>query len=160
MTRKGRPPSAEERELFVETFKDAKALAKRKPAAPKVPTPKPAPVSPPIPPAPLPRTPRSTAGLDGNTAERAATILYETNSARPNPFRAEYPLKLATLAAWRVARLFCTPGLGHRNDRQFSFFTQSWARPASVYRRWKSKVIGLRSGFTTLTSMVPSAARE
>ncbi len=65
---KGRQPSAEEHELFVETFKDAKVLLKRKPAAPKAPASKSAAVSPAVPPAPKPS--RQTAGLDGNTAER------------------------------------------------------------------------------------------
>jgi DNA-nicking Smr family endonuclease len=67
---KGRPPSAEERELFVETFKDAKALVKRKPAAPKAATPKPAPALPPVPTAAAQVQRRATSGLDGNTADR------------------------------------------------------------------------------------------
>src|SRR6201999_4243195 len=29
------------------------------------------------------------------------TVLYETNQSRPNPARAEYPLKLAALASWQ-----------------------------------------------------------
>jgi len=66
---KGRLPSAEERELFAESFKDARVLAKRKPIASKPPTSKPVPAAIiPAPPAQKPR--RSTAGLDGNTAER------------------------------------------------------------------------------------------
>ena len=60
---KGRFPSAEERELFVETFKDARALVKQKPAAPKSPKSKAVAL-----PAPVMR--RRAAGLDGNTAER------------------------------------------------------------------------------------------
>ena len=61
---KGRPPTAEERELFVEALKDARTLVKQKPAAPKSPTSKP------IPPI-SPQSPRrQTAGVDGNTADR------------------------------------------------------------------------------------------
>jgi DNA-nicking Smr family endonuclease len=67
---KGRLPSAEERELFVETLKEAKALAKRKPAAPKPAPSKPALISPPAPSAGLQKPRRAAAGLDGNTAER------------------------------------------------------------------------------------------
>jgi DNA-nicking Smr family endonuclease len=67
---KGRLPSIEERDLFVETFKDAKVLVKRKPAAPKTATPKPAPASSPVPSAAAQVQRRAAAGLDGNTAER------------------------------------------------------------------------------------------
>ncbi|MGD0864667.1 MAG: Smr/MutS family protein [Rhizomicrobium sp.] len=65
-----RLPSAEERELFVETFKDARVLVKKKPAAPKAPASKRIPASLPESPTP-PKSPRRpTAGLDGNTADR------------------------------------------------------------------------------------------
>lgn len=70
MMGKGRLPSAEEHELFVETLKDAKVLAKRKPAAPKAAAPKRASVSPPELPMPAQTPRKSTAGLDGNTADR------------------------------------------------------------------------------------------
>jgi hypothetical protein len=45
--------------------------------------------------------PPSAYVIDSNTVDSAATILYETNAARPGPFRAEYPLKLAALAGWQ-----------------------------------------------------------
>jgi hypothetical protein len=45
--------------------------------------------------------PPSAYVIDSNTTEGAATILYETNNSRPDPFRAEYPLKLAALAGWQ-----------------------------------------------------------
>jgi DNA-nicking Smr family endonuclease len=66
---KGRLPSAEERELFVETVKDAHALLKRKPAVSKAAKAEAAAAllhAPAKPPAPR----RAIAGLDGNTAER------------------------------------------------------------------------------------------
>lgn len=64
---KGRLPSAEECELFVETFKDARALLKRKPTAPKPAKGETAPLQTTA----EPHTPRwQTAGLDGNTTER------------------------------------------------------------------------------------------
>jgi DNA-nicking Smr family endonuclease len=67
---KGRVPSAEEHELFVETLKDARVLSKRKPTAPKTASPKTAPPSPQQSPAPPQKHLRRAAGLDGNTAER------------------------------------------------------------------------------------------
>jgi DNA-nicking Smr family endonuclease len=70
MMGKGRLPSAEEHELFVETLKDAKVLAKRKPGVPKAAAPKRQPISRPEPPAPAQAPRKSAAGLDGNTADR------------------------------------------------------------------------------------------
>jgi hypothetical protein len=45
--------------------------------------------------------PPSAYVIDSCTTEGSATILYETNNSRPDPFRAEYPLKLAALASWQ-----------------------------------------------------------
>jgi hypothetical protein len=45
--------------------------------------------------------PPSAYVIDSNTTQGAATILYETNCGRPDPYRAEYPLKLAALASWQ-----------------------------------------------------------
>ncbi|MGH7143063.1 MAG: hypothetical protein ACREJ2_02885 [Planctomycetota bacterium] len=39
--------------------------------------------------------------LDGCTVAGSATVVYETNQGRPDPYRAEYPLKLAALAGWQ-----------------------------------------------------------
>jgi DNA-nicking Smr family endonuclease len=66
---KGRQPSSEERDLFVETFKDTRALLKRKPVAAKATK---ADATTALSQAPAkPQAPRrSTTGLDGNTAER------------------------------------------------------------------------------------------
>jgi DNA-nicking Smr family endonuclease len=64
---KGRAASAEERELFEETVRDAHALVKRKSAASKTGATKTAVVASSV----TPSSPKKhTAGLDGNTAER------------------------------------------------------------------------------------------
>ncbi|MCK6491057.1 MAG: hypothetical protein L6R48_22625, partial [Planctomycetes bacterium] len=39
--------------------------------------------------------------LDHNTVAGAPTVLYEVNAGRPNPFRAEFPLRIAALAGWQ-----------------------------------------------------------
>lgn len=39
--------------------------------------------------------------IDANRIEGRASILYETNQGRPSPYRAEFPLRLATLSAWQ-----------------------------------------------------------
>jgi len=39
--------------------------------------------------------------IDSHTVEGVPTVLYETNQARPNPNRTEYPLKLAAMASWQ-----------------------------------------------------------
>jgi DNA-nicking Smr family endonuclease len=67
---KGRLPSAEERELFAETLRDAKVLRKRKPGAPKAAAPKRQAIFPPEPSMPAPTPQKPMAGLDGNTADR------------------------------------------------------------------------------------------
>src|ERR1700733_4697514 len=45
--------------------------------------------------------PPSAYVIDSNTTEGSATILYETNCGRPDPYRAEYPIKCAALAGWQ-----------------------------------------------------------
>jgi hypothetical protein len=45
--------------------------------------------------------PPSAYVIDNSTIDGVASILYETNQARPNPCRAEYPLKLAAIAGWQ-----------------------------------------------------------
>ena len=45
--------------------------------------------------------PPSAYVLENSTIDGCASILYETNQARPNPCRAEFPLKLAALAGWQ-----------------------------------------------------------
>jgi hypothetical protein len=45
--------------------------------------------------------PPSAYVIDSGTTEGAATILYETNCGRPDPYRAEYPIKCAALADWQ-----------------------------------------------------------
>lgn len=39
--------------------------------------------------------------MDSHTVEGKATVIYETNQSRPDPYRAEYPFKLAALASWQ-----------------------------------------------------------
>lgn len=39
--------------------------------------------------------------LDSLTVEGKPTVLYETNQSRPGPYRAEFPYRLAALAAWQ-----------------------------------------------------------
>ena len=39
--------------------------------------------------------------IDSFTVAKKPTVLYETNIGRPNPFRAEYPIKLAALASYQ-----------------------------------------------------------
>jgi hypothetical protein len=39
--------------------------------------------------------------IDSFTVEKKPTVLYETNIGRPDPFRAEYPIKLAALASYQ-----------------------------------------------------------
>jgi len=39
--------------------------------------------------------------MDSNTVEGKPTVIYETNVGRPNAFRAEYPLRAATIASWQ-----------------------------------------------------------
>ena len=39
--------------------------------------------------------------MDSHTVEGKPTVIYETNQARPSPFRAEYPFRLAALASWQ-----------------------------------------------------------
>ncbi|HEV7406588.1 MAG TPA: DNRLRE domain-containing protein [Chthoniobacteraceae bacterium] len=39
--------------------------------------------------------------IDSHTVDGLPTVLYETNQARPNPSRAEYPIKLAAMASWQ-----------------------------------------------------------
>ncbi|MDQ8204651.1 beta-galactosidase [Pelagicoccus sp. SDUM812003] len=43
----------------------------------------------------------SASVMDSLTVHGKPTIIYETNRARPSPFRAEYPHKLAALASWQ-----------------------------------------------------------
>ncbi len=38
--------------------------------------------------------------LDSHTVAGKPTVIYETNSGRPNPYRSEYPLMLAAFASW------------------------------------------------------------
>jgi hypothetical protein len=38
--------------------------------------------------------------IDSFTPEKKPVVLYETNIGRPNPYRAEYPIKLAALASY------------------------------------------------------------
>ena len=46
------------------------------------------------------RKPPSMGGLDTNTVAGRATVLYEVNCGKPNPYRVEFPLRLAALASW------------------------------------------------------------
>jgi hypothetical protein len=39
--------------------------------------------------------------IDSHTVDGMPTVLYETNQARPNPNRTEYPFKLAAMASWQ-----------------------------------------------------------
>ncbi|MEM9825966.1 MAG: beta-galactosidase, partial [Planctomycetota bacterium] len=39
--------------------------------------------------------------MDSCTVEGKATVIYESNQARPNPYRAEFPYRLAALASWQ-----------------------------------------------------------
>ncbi len=39
--------------------------------------------------------------IDSFTVENTPSILYETNAARPSPYRSEYPIKLAALASYQ-----------------------------------------------------------
>jgi len=39
--------------------------------------------------------------IDSSTVENKPSILYETNIGRPDPFRSEYPLKLAAMASYQ-----------------------------------------------------------
>ena len=50
-------------------------------------------------------TPPSAYVMDSNTVEGKPTVIYETNQSRPDPYRAEYPYKLA--AAGFPAGLGC-----------------------------------------------------
>ncbi len=45
--------------------------------------------------------PPSAYVMDSHSVEGVATIIYETNAARPGKHRAEYPLKAAALATWQ-----------------------------------------------------------
>ncbi len=45
--------------------------------------------------------PPSSYLIDSFTVENKPIVLYETNIGRPNPYRAEYPLKLAALASYQ-----------------------------------------------------------
>lgn len=39
--------------------------------------------------------------LDHSTVAGKPTVLYEVNAGRPNPYRAEFPFRIAALAAWQ-----------------------------------------------------------
>ncbi|MBL8994081.1 MAG: hypothetical protein JNM63_12120 [Spirochaetia bacterium] len=39
--------------------------------------------------------------VEGNTVENKPVIIYEINTSRPNPYRAEFPLRLAALASYQ-----------------------------------------------------------
>ncbi|HVJ47478.1 MAG TPA: hypothetical protein VM511_13895, partial [Luteolibacter sp.] len=39
--------------------------------------------------------------MDGHTVDDKVTVIYETNQARPSPYRTEYPFRLAALASWQ-----------------------------------------------------------
>ncbi|MBN8217434.1 MAG: hypothetical protein J0L75_12385 [Spirochaetes bacterium] len=39
--------------------------------------------------------------VDGNTVEGKPLIIYEINTSRPNPARAEFPMRLAAFASWQ-----------------------------------------------------------
>lgn len=39
--------------------------------------------------------------VDGNTVEGKPLIIYEINTSRPSPTRAEFPMRLAALASWQ-----------------------------------------------------------
>ncbi|MGB2823352.1 MAG: hypothetical protein WBF17_20385, partial [Phycisphaerae bacterium] len=44
--------------------------------------------------------PPAMGGLDTNTIAGRATVLYEVNCGKPNPYRTEFPLRLVALASW------------------------------------------------------------
>lgn len=46
-------------------------------------------------------TPPSLYVLDSNTVQNKPTVIYEINSGRPNPYRSEYPMKVAAYTAWQ-----------------------------------------------------------
>lgn len=39
--------------------------------------------------------------MDSHTVDDKLTVIYETNQARPSPYRTEYPFRLAALASWQ-----------------------------------------------------------
>ncbi len=78
--------------------------------------------------------PPSAYVIDSYTPSDQPTVLYETNTARPNPFRAEYPLKLAALASYQDwDGVFWHYWAPMENEHDVAYLANAMALPGPVY---------------------------